>query len=107
MSTLLPALLPGAFFGQVPPVKKETTSRAVPQPFFTPVRRRASGTQGRSVDQCRASGECAGIRIRRSGSPGYDAGALVRCCLTVRSRGSPLDRARSQHAPPTPVIAGL
>jgi hypothetical protein len=26
--------------------KKETTSRAVPQPFFTPVRRRASGTKG-------------------------------------------------------------
>ena len=26
--------------------KKETTSRAVPHPFFTPVRRRASGTKG-------------------------------------------------------------
>ena len=26
--------------------KKATTSRAVPQPFFTPVRRRASGTKG-------------------------------------------------------------
>ena len=26
--------------------KKETTSRAVPPPFFTPVRRRASGTKG-------------------------------------------------------------
>jgi len=26
--------------------KKETTSRAVPKPFFTPVRRRASSTKG-------------------------------------------------------------
>jgi hypothetical protein len=26
--------------------KKVTASRAVPQPFFTPVRRRASGTKG-------------------------------------------------------------
>ena len=26
--------------------KMQTTSRAVPQPFFTPVRRRASGTKG-------------------------------------------------------------
>ncbi len=31
---------------QLDRTKKVTTSRAVPQPFFTPVRRRASGTKG-------------------------------------------------------------
>jgi hypothetical protein len=73
--------------------KKETTSRAVPPPFFTPVRRRASGTPGlirRFLSRHPASFRSVrGLGLVSSGCPG-GSGALEDCSSRGSQRGSRL-----------------
>jgi hypothetical protein len=78
-----------------------SSTAATQSVYIRPVETLAASGPIRSVDQCRASGQCAGIRIRRSGSDrASDADAPVR----RRGWTLPLGHSASRPSPPSSTL---